>query len=126
MSSFAKPLVALALITSTTAFPGDSAEAGGRGRFYGGLGAGLVAGGIIGAYAYRPYYSGPYYTGPYSYSGPAYYAGPGPYCYIIRARSRHPRGVRRRDAPPRTHGHAPRRTPLVELSNKRVFRKSCG
>ena len=81
MSSFAKPLVALALITSTAAFPGESAEAGGRGRFYGGLGAGLVAGGIIGAYAYRPYYSGPYYTGPYSYSGPAYYAGPGPYCY---------------------------------------------
>ena len=83
MRSIAKPLVALALITSSAALPVDSAEAGGRGRgrFYGGLGAGLVAGGIIGAYAYRPYYSGPYYTGPYGYSGPAYYAGPGPSCY---------------------------------------------
>ena len=94
MKSILQPAITFALIASTAALSVTSAEARDRGRFYGGLATGFVAGGILGAYAYRPYYSGPYYTGSY-YSGPTYYAGPGPYCYKGALRCRWVEGYER-------------------------------
>ena len=66
MKRLAKPILALALMASMTAITVDSAEARGGRRFGGGIAAGLVAGALIGSYAYRPYY----------YSSPACYRGP--------------------------------------------------
>jgi hypothetical protein len=54
-----------------------------RGWGWGGVGAGFVAGAIIGGALASPYYGyGPYYPAPYPYyaapPGPVYYGAPGP------------------------------------------------
>ena len=71
-------LLALTIAGVAMLAPTEASARWRRGWGWGGIGAGIAAGAIIGGALASPYYYG---GGPYGYYGPGPYYAPGPYAY---------------------------------------------